>query len=145
MFGLLLFTLIIVPVVNIIKKNSIHFHFYADDMQLYLSMKPDKTNQLSYLQTYLKDIKKWTCLSIFILYIFLFAFYCETLTKLKSLCWALNTSEIQHPNVTELKLHLIIYYTHDIFWFVNFILFKYVYFPFTCEGMLLQSALFCSS
>ena len=44
------------------RKRSINFHCYADDTQLYLSMKPDESNQLTRLQACLKDIKTWmTC------------------------------------------------------------------------------------
>ena len=47
------------PLGNIIRNHSINFHCYADDTQLYLSIKPDEINQLSKLQTCLKDIKSW--------------------------------------------------------------------------------------
>ena len=44
---------------KIIRNHSINFHCYTDDTQLYLSIKPDEINQLSKLQTCLKDIKSW--------------------------------------------------------------------------------------
>uniref|UniRef100_A0A674MAK8 Reverse transcriptase domain-containing protein n=1 Tax=Takifugu rubripes TaxID=31033 RepID=A0A674MAK8_TAKRU len=54
--GPILFTLYMLPLGNIIRQ---HFHCYADDTQLYLSMKPEETEQLVKLQTCLKDIKSW--------------------------------------------------------------------------------------
>uniref|UniRef100_A0A3P8RUL5 Reverse transcriptase domain-containing protein n=1 Tax=Amphiprion percula TaxID=161767 RepID=A0A3P8RUL5_AMPPE len=57
--GLILFTLYMLPLGNIIRKHCINFHCYADNTQLYLSMKPDVTNKLARLQDCLKDIKTW--------------------------------------------------------------------------------------
>ena len=55
--GPLLFILYMVSVDKIIRKQPILFHCYADDTQLYLSTKPGETNQLTNLQSYLKNIK----------------------------------------------------------------------------------------
>ena len=45
--------------VALLKKYDINFHCYADDVQLYLSFKPNETNKISKLQACLQDIKIW--------------------------------------------------------------------------------------
>ncbi|XP_071350987.1 uncharacterized protein [Trachinotus anak] len=55
----MLFSLYMLPLGNIIRRHQMNFHCYADDTQLYLSMKPGETNQVAKLQVCLKDIKIW--------------------------------------------------------------------------------------
>ena len=57
--GPILFSIYMLPLGNIIRTHSVNFHCYADDTQLYLSIKPEQSNQLTKLQTCLKDIKTW--------------------------------------------------------------------------------------
>src|SRR4029434_1053766 len=48
------------PLGAVIKKHGINYHYYADDTQLYLYMKPDEIVQLPKIEASLQDVKPWT-------------------------------------------------------------------------------------
>lgn len=50
---------VMLPLGNIIRKYGINFHCYADNTQLYLSIKPDRTRQVDKLSAWVRDIKTW--------------------------------------------------------------------------------------
>lgn len=56
--GPMLFTSYMLPLILLGNTKQNHcYHCYADDTQLYLSIKPDKTNYITKLQACLKNIK----------------------------------------------------------------------------------------
>ncbi len=57
--GPLLFEIYMLPLGNIIKKYGISFHCYADDTQLYISIRSDETSKLSKLTECVKNVKDW--------------------------------------------------------------------------------------
>ncbi len=55
--GLLLFMLYMLPLGNIIRKHGVSLHRYADDTQLYISLRPGETHQIEKLTECIVDIK----------------------------------------------------------------------------------------
>lgn len=57
--GPLLFIIYLLPLGNILRHHGIHFHSYADDIQLYVSTKPTATLPPNTLTTCIHDIQAW--------------------------------------------------------------------------------------
>ncbi len=57
--GPLLFPLYMLPLENIIRKQGVSFHSYADDTQIYISSRPGETHQIEKLMEFIVNIKNW--------------------------------------------------------------------------------------
>ena len=57
----ILFTLYIIPLTIIISKFGFSYHFYADDVQFYVTFDADKTLDANILTKCLKAVEQWLC------------------------------------------------------------------------------------
>ena len=49
------------------RQHDINLHTYTDETQIYPTMKPEETSQLSGQQTFLIDIKTWKTVNLHLL------------------------------------------------------------------------------
>ncbi len=57
--GPLLFITYIMPLRNIIRCHSSHYHCYADDIQIYIACRPDSIHQTTSLSSCVNELKAW--------------------------------------------------------------------------------------
>ncbi len=59
--ALLLFSLYMLPLSQIMRKNQIAFHSYADDTQIYLALSPNDYSPIDSLCQCIDEINSWMC------------------------------------------------------------------------------------
>ena len=58
--GPILFSLYVSPLAAVIRKHLVNYHMYADDVQIYISFKPDTSSPaIEALQNCVSDIRQW--------------------------------------------------------------------------------------
>ncbi len=57
----LLFSLYMLPLSQIMRKNQIAYHSYADDTQIYLALSPNDYSPIDSLCQYIDEINSWMC------------------------------------------------------------------------------------
>ncbi len=59
--ALLLFSLYMLPLSQIMRKNQIAYHSYADDTQIYLELSPNDYSTIDSLHQCIDEINSWMC------------------------------------------------------------------------------------
>ncbi len=59
--ALLLFSLYMLPLSQIMRKNQITYHSYADDTQIYLALSPNDYSLIDSLRQCIDEFNSWMC------------------------------------------------------------------------------------
>lgn len=68
----LLFSLYMSPLASIISRHNVYFHFYVDDIQIYMLLVLSDPNVLTPLYDCIQDIKNWPAQNFLHLRIYLY-------------------------------------------------------------------------